>query len=95
MDLGTRHRHHRHLVHRCGCSATPRPRGSIIGGADRATRRSISRWIEFWPRTGHPQAFEKLANHPWKAYTVLLVAFYLGSICFAIAGALRLLDRGP
>ena len=28
-----------------------RPRRSIIGGADRATRRSIRRWIEFWPTT--------------------------------------------
>src|SRR5262249_24141639 len=29
MDLGTRHYH---LMHRCGCSARPRPRRSIIGG---------------------------------------------------------------
>src|SRR5712692_8774254 len=42
MDLGT---------YRYGCSAGRRPRRSILGGADRATRRSISRWIEFWPTT--------------------------------------------
>ena len=43
MDLGT---------HRCGCSAGRRPRRSIIGRADRTTRRSVSCWIEFWPTTG-------------------------------------------
>ncbi len=42
-------------------------------------------------RSGHRQAFQNLARHPWKVYVVLLAGFYLGSVCFAVVGALRLL----
>lgn len=41
-------------------------------------------------RGGHPQAFESLARHPWKVYTVLIIGFYLGAVFFGIVGILRL-----
>ena len=37
-------------------------------------------------RGGHPQWFQWLARHPWAAYALMLVAFAVGSISFAIVG---------
>ena len=37
-------------------------------------------------RSGHPQAFSSLAEHPWPVYGVMLVAFAVGSLAFAIDG---------
>lgn len=42
-------------------------------------------------RSGHRQAFADLARHPWKIYTVLILSFYLGDVCFAVVGILKLL----
>ncbi len=42
-------------------------------------------------RGRHPQAFENLANHPWKVYGLLLITFYMGGVFFAVVGILRLL----
>ena len=41
-------------------------------------------------RSGHAQAFENLARHPWKVYTVLIVGFYLGAVFFGLVGILKL-----
>ena len=41
-------------------------------------------------RGGHPQAFDSLARHPWKIYTVLIVGFYLGAVFFGAVGILKL-----
>src|SRR6266852_3444869 len=53
-DVFERLPRHFEVVPVCGCGAGRRPRRSILGGADRATRRSIRRWIQFWPTTGAP-----------------------------------------
>jgi hypothetical protein len=37
-------------------------------------------------RTGHPQAFRWLADHPWPIYGLMLAAFGIGSVAFFIAG---------
>ena len=37
-------------------------------------------------RGGHPQFLQWLAHHPWPAYAVMLAAFAVGSISFAIVG---------
>jgi hypothetical protein len=37
-------------------------------------------------RSGHPQALEWLARHPWPAYTAMLLAFAVGSISFVVFG---------
>jgi hypothetical protein len=37
-------------------------------------------------RTGHPQWFRWLADHPWPVYAVMLLAFSIGSLAFAITG---------
>ena len=37
-------------------------------------------------RSGHPQALEWLARHPWPAYTGMLIAFAVGSLSFVIFG---------
>jgi len=37
-------------------------------------------------RTGHPQWFEWLADHPWPVYALMLVAFAVGCVAFAIVG---------
>jgi hypothetical protein len=37
-------------------------------------------------RTGHRQPFRWLAYHPWPVYALMLVAFAVGSIAFAIVG---------
>jgi hypothetical protein len=41
---------------------------------------------ELLVRSGHPQWFEWLADHPWPAYAVMLATFAVGSIAFAVAG---------
>lgn len=37
-------------------------------------------------RTGHPQWFRRLADHPWPAYALMLGAFTIGSLAFAWVG---------
>ena len=37
-------------------------------------------------RSGHVQAFARLANHPWPVYGGMLLAFALGCICFVVFG---------
>jgi hypothetical protein len=46
-------------------------------------------------RTGHPQWFRWLANHPWPVYALMLVAFAIGSVAFAIVGFRYLPRSGP
>lgn len=37
-------------------------------------------------RSGHYQAFNRLANHPWPVYGCMLLAFAFGSVCFVAFG---------
>jgi hypothetical protein len=37
-------------------------------------------------RTGHPQWFRWLADHPWPVYALMLIAFGVGSLAFLIVG---------
>ena len=37
-------------------------------------------------RTGHLQWFRWLADHPWPAYTLMLLAFAIGSLAFVVVG---------
>jgi hypothetical protein len=37
--------------------------------------------------------FKNLIEHPWKVYAVMLICFYLGSICFVAVGIQQMLHR--
>ncbi len=37
-------------------------------------------------RSGHTQWFLYLAHHPWPAYALMLAAFAVGSVAFAVVG---------
>jgi hypothetical protein len=46
-------------------------------------------WKSGVPRT-HRNISEWLVRHPWPPYGVMLIAFYLGGICFTISALRRL-----
>ena len=68
------------------------------GDAHKALEDFLEARGESWgvmTRTGHPQWFRWLTNHPWPVYALMLVAFAIGSVAFAIVEFRYLPRSGP